>query len=178
MKKSLLVLLALIMSSMLLPTNASVLKAKAIEEISTTSPKEVISVKLSRGFSLDEQTELKKGYVLTGKMLNVKEPGKWHQNATFTFIPTSYTDTDGNKHEITKEIKATYRQKMKPDYKHSEITAGPWMFSPAYIDDTKKILNGETKEVWNEYENRTTPWGKGDQIDIKQNETIYFNFPD
>ena len=33
------------------------------------------------------------------------------------------------------------------------------------------------KEVWDEYSNRTTPWGKGTQIDIKANETIYFNFP-
>ena len=52
------------------------------------------------------------------------------------------------------------------------------MFSPAYIDDTKKILNGETKEVWDEYANRSTPWGKGVQIDIKPNETIYFNLPE
>ena len=121
---------------------------------------------------------MKKGYVLSGKMLNITEPEKWHKNASFTFIPTSYTDLDGNSHKIDKEIKTTYRQKMKPDYKHSEITAGPWMFSPAYIDDAKKLMNGETKEVWEDYSNRSTPWGKGVQIDIKPNETIYFNIPD
>lgn len=158
--------------------NADILKAKALEEISTTSPKEFISVKLSRDFDLDNETKLKNGYILTGKMLDITTPGKWHKNASFTFIPTSYTDLDGKCHEITKEIKATYRQKMKPDYKHSEITVGPWMFSPAYIDDTKKIVNGEGKEVFDDYCNRTTPWGKGTQIDIKSDETIYFNFPD
>ena len=160
------------------PVSAEVLKAKAIDEISTTSPKEIISVKLSRNFILDNEIELKKNYILTGKMLDITEPGKWHQNASFTFIPTSYTDLEGNSHQITKEIRATYRQKMKPDYKHSEITAGPWMFSPAYIDDTKKIIHGETKEVWDDYANRSTPWGRGIQIDIKPKETIYFNFPD
>ena len=157
---------------------AGVLKGKALEEISTSAPRDTISVKLVKSFDLDNETTLKKNYILMGKMLNVTEPGKWHQNASFTFIPTSYTDTDGVKHLINKEIKATYRQKMKADLKHSEITAGPWMFSPAYIDDTKKIINGEGKEVFNDYCDRTTPWGKGTQIDIKANETIYFNFPD
>ena len=168
----------IVVFSLFSSAQASILKGKAVEEISTAAPKDIISVTVSRNIALDNDIVLKKGYVLTGKMLNIVEPGQWHHNATFTFIPTSYTDTNGVKHAITKEIKGTYRQKMKPDYKHSEITAGWLMFSPAYIDDTKKILNGETKEVWNDYANRTTPWGKGVQIDIKPNETIYFNFPD
>ena len=111
-------------------------------------------------------------------MQDITEPEKWHHNASFTFIPISYTDLNGETHTITQEIKATYRQKMKPDYKHSEITFGWLMFSPAYIDDTKKIIHGEANEVWDEYANRSTPWGKGVQIDIKPDETIYFNFPD
>lgn len=176
MKKNLLyILLCIIICA---PVSAQVLKAKAIDEISTSSPKEFISVKLSREFVLDNETTLKKNYILTGKMLDVTEPEKWHHNASFTFIPTSYTDLDGKEHVISKEIKATYRQKMKPDYKHSEITLGPWLFSPSYIDNTKRMLHGETKEVWDEYANRSTPWGKGVQIDIKPNETLYFNFPD
>ena len=160
------------------PANAAVLKAKAVDEISTASPKEYIKVKLTRDFALDEGTILKKNYVLTGKMLDISEPGKWHKNASFTFIPTSYEDLDGQSYNISKEIKATYRQKMKPDYKHSEITVGPWMFSPSYIDNTKRMVNGETKEVFDEYCDRSTPWGKGTQIDIKPDEVLYFNFPD
>ena len=178
MKKSLLVLFALLIANMFVTAQASVMKATAVDEISTSSPKDVISVKLSKNFALDNQTTLKKGYILTGKMLNVEQPEEWHHNATFTFVPTHYKDLDGKEHTITKEIKATYRQKMQPDLKHSEITAGSMMFSPAYIDDTKKIIHGETKEVWDEYSNRTTPWGKGVNIDIKPNETLYFNFPD
>ena len=71
---------------------AGVLKGKAVEEISTTAPKDEISVTLVKKFALDDEIVLKKGYVLTGKMLGITEPGKWHQNASFTFIPTSYTD--------------------------------------------------------------------------------------
>ena len=173
------VLFAIVMSLGLFAyAQASVLKGRAIEEISTSNPKDTISIKISKTFTLSDDITLKKNYILTGKMQDITEPGKWHHNASFTFIPTSYTDLNREKHEITKEIKATYRQKMKPDYKHSEISLGNLMFSPAYIDDTKKIIHGETKEVWDEYANRSTPWGKGVQIDIKPNETIYFNFPD
>ena len=177
MKKNILLILLLGLV-ICIPAKADVMKAKAVDEISTTSPKEFIRVKLSRDFVLDNEIELKKDYILTGKMLNVNEPGKWHQNASFTFIPTSYMDNEGNTHEITKEIRATYRQKMKPDLKHSEITVGSMMFSPAYVDDAKKIMHGESKEVFDDYCDRTTPWGKGTQIDIEPDETIYFNFPD
>ena len=154
------------------------MKAKAIDQISTTSPKDNISVKLSRDFALDNDIQLKENYILTGKMLDVTEPGKWHQNASFTFIPTSYIDTVGTRHEITKEIRGTYRQKLKPDMEHSEITVGSMMFSPSYVKDAKMIAHGESKEVWDDYCDRSTPWGKGTQIDIKPNETIYFNFSD
>ena len=177
MKKN--ILLILVLSLIICaPARAGVLKAKAVDEISTTAPKEYISVKLVKNFALDDETKLKKNYILTGKMLNISEPGKWHQNASFTFVPTSYTDLNGDKHTINKEIKAAYRQKMQPDLKHSEITVGSLMFSPAYIDDTKKIIHGEGKEVFKDYADRTTPWGKGTQIDIKPDEVIYFNFPD
>ena len=177
MKKNILFILVLGLI-ICLPTKAEVMKAKAINEISTANPEEFISVELSRDFTLDNEIILKKKYILTGKMLDITEPGKWHHNASFTFIPTSYTDLDGTTHEITKEIRATYRQKIKPDLKHSEITVGPWMFSPAYIDDTKKIIHGKTKEVFEGYCDRSTPWGKGTQIDIKPKEKIFFNFPD
>lgn len=177
MKKIVLLFLILLLNLSLV-ASARVLKAKALEEISTTSPRDVIAIKVSKTFALDDSITLKKGYILTGKMLDIKQPENWHHNATFTFIPTSYTDLNHETHKITKEIKATYRQKMKPDYKHSEISIGNFFFSPSYFDNTKRMLNGETKEVFEEYADRTTPWGKGTQIDIKTDETIYFNFPD
>ena len=89
------------------PVNAEVLKAKAIETISTKTPKEIISVRLVRDFSIDKDINLKKDYILTGQMIDIVTPDKWHQNASFTFIPTSYTDNEGNIHQITKEIKAS-----------------------------------------------------------------------
>ena len=173
------VLFIVLLSLMIcISSNAEVLKAKAVNEISTKSPKEVISVKLVRDFVLDNETTLKKDYILTGKMLDITSPDKWHQNASFTFIPTSYKDTDGNEYEIKKEIKATYRQKIKPISKEWGVGVGDFYFSPSYIDSAKRIAKGEGKEVFDEYCDKTTPWGKGVQIDIKPDETIYFNFPD
>ena len=111
-------------------------------------------------------------------MLDIVAPDKWHHNASFTFIPTSYKDISGNEHEITKEIKATYRQKIKPVSKEWGVGVGDLYFTPSYIDNTKRIVKGESKQVFDEFCDKTTPWGKGVQIDIKPDEVIYFNFPD
>ena len=177
MKRNLLftLLLSLLMVS---SAKAEVLKARAIDYVSTKNPKDVISVKLVRDFTLDNETTLKEGYILTGKMLEISNPDKWHKNASFTFIPTSYTDTQGNKYEIAKEIRATYRQKIKPVSTEWGVGVGDYYFSPSYVDSTKRIVKGEGKEVFDEYCDKTTPWGKGIQVDIKADEVLYFNFPD
>ena len=165
--------------TMYMSANAEVMKAISVDGVSTKNPKEFINIKLVRNFNLDNEITLKKGYILTGKMLDIESPGKWHHNASFTFIPTSYTDTEGNEFAIEKEIRATYRQKIKPAYQQSEIgLPGGFYFSPSYITNAKRMANGETKEVFDEYCDRSTPWGKGTQVNIKPNEVLYFNFPD
>ena len=169
--------------------NAQVFKGRALNEISTKNPQETIKVKALKDLNLGNGVIIEKDSVITGKMTDVVSPEKFHKNASFTFIPTEYTDNDGVVHMISTEVKATYRQKLKPDLKHSEISVGmstdgsdpansAFVFSPSYISNAKKIMKGESKEVWDEYQNRNTPWGKGEEINIKTNEVIYFNFPD
>ena len=169
--------------------NAQVFKGSALDEISTKNPKEFIKVKALRDLNLGNGVIIKKDSIITGKMTEVVSPEKFHKNASFTFIPTKYIDNNGVKHSISNEIKATYRQKLKPDLKHSEIGVGVttngsdpsnsmFIFSPSYISNAKKIVKDEGKEVWEDYENRNTPWGKGEDININPNEVIYFNFPD
>ena len=193
------VLLSLITMTTVMTVNAQVFKGKALSEISTTNPSETIKVQAMKDINLGDGIEIKKGdtitgkmtdivspqkFTITGKMTDIVSPQKFHKNSSFTFIPTEYTSKDGKTHKITSEIKATYRQKMKADFEHSEIGVGGtdsnsmFVFSPSYISNTKKILNGQGKEVWNDYQNRSTPWGKGEEINIKTNELIYFNFPD
>ena len=70
--KKVFLLISIFLLAVCIPAKADVLKAKAVDEISTASPKEFISVKLVRDFKLNDQVELKKGYVLTGKMLDIK----------------------------------------------------------------------------------------------------------
>ena len=164
--------------TMYISANAEVMKATSVDGVSTKNPKEIINVKMVRDFNLDNDITLKKGYILTGKMQDIVNPDKWHHNASFTFIPTSYTDMEGNEYHITKEIKATYRQKIKPVSKEWGVGVGDLYFSPSYITNAKRMANGETKEVFDEFCDKTTPWGKGTQIDIKPNEVLYFNFPD
>ena len=169
--------------------DAQVFKGRSLCEISTQNPQDTIELKSLKKLDLGNGTIIEKNSIIKDKMTDVVSPEKFHKNASFTFIPTEYTDSKGIKHLISNEIKATYRQKLKPDFEHSEIGVGMttdgsdpsnsmFIFSPSYISNTKRIVKGEGKEVWNEYQNRTTPWGKGEHINIKQNEIIYFNFPD
>ncbi len=176
MKKILLFLVVMTICTM--PVSAKVFKGKAVETISTKDPSAQISVKSVRNFDM-QGIKIKKGYILTGTMSNIVPPGKWHHNASFTFTPQYYTDKEGNKHKINETIEATYRQKLKPDFRNSVISSpNSFSFSPGYILDTQRVIKGEGKEVVDEYVNRTTPWGKGVEIKIKPNEKIYFNFPD
>lgn len=187
MKKMCLSLMALICCMGVV--NAQVFKGKAVEKISTKSPSEIIKIKALRDLNLGNGLIIEKNSIITGKMTDVASPEKFHKNASFTFIPTSYTDPEGLEHSIDKEVKAIYRQKLKPDFKHSEISFGmssngkdplnsAFFFSPSYFSNTKKIIKGEGKEVWEDYKNRNTPWGYGEDINIKAKEVIYFNFPD
>ena len=174
MKKN--ILIALFCIALVVPAQAELLKAKAIDGISTKAPKEVINVRVLRNFALDKETVLKEGYVLTGKMTDIVEPDKWQQDASFTFVPISYTDTQGNKHEITSGIKATYKQKIDPAI--SELGVGlpsGGYFAPQYVINLNRKAKKEDAE---ENVSRTAPWGKGLQLDIKPEELIYFSFPD
>ncbi len=176
MKKILLLLTVIAIFAM--PVSAKVFKGKAVEAISTKNPTNVISVKSVRNFDM-QGIEIKRGYILTGTMSDIVHPTKWHHNASFTFTPQYYTDKKGNKHKIDKTIKATYRQKLKPDFRNSVISSpNSFSFSPGYIPDTVRVFKGEGKEVVDEYVNRSTPWGKGVEIKIKAKEKLYFNFPD
>ncbi len=175
MKKFLLILFFMVF--FLAPASAKVFKGKAVGAISTKDPTPVISVKSVRNFDM-QGIEIKRGYILTGTMSDVVAPNKWHHNASFTFTPKYYTDKKGNRHEIDKTIKATYRQKMKPDFRNSEIMFGTFRFCPGYIPDTMRIFKGQGKEVVSDYANRSTPWGQGYEIEIKSKEKIYFNFPE
>ncbi len=167
----------MVLTILTLPAQAKVFKGKAVDRVYTKDGAHTISVKSVRNFDMDG-IQIKKGYVLTGQMTGITSPESWHHNASFTFIPHYYTDNNGTQHQINKTIKATYRQKMKPDYRNSHISGGIIDFSPGYVPDTIKVFKGEGKEVAESYYNRTTPWGKGTEIEIKPNETIYFNFPD
>ena len=135
-----LILLFLFMTS----ADAQVFKGRSLSEISTKNPQDIIEVKALKELKLGNGVIIEKNSIITGKMTDVVSPEKFHKNASFTFIPTEYTDSKGIKHLISNEIKATYRQKLKPDFEHSEIGVGMttdgsdpsnsmFIFSPSYI---------------------------------------------
>ncbi|MCR5265055.1 MAG: hypothetical protein K6E29_00500, partial [Cyanobacteria bacterium RUI128] len=97
-----------------LPAQAEVMAVQAITTVSTDKPDSVIKVKVIRDCKLGD-VELKIGYILEGKMLNVINPKRLKRNASFTFYPTYYHDLNGDVIRFTKVYVGEFSPKFEID---------------------------------------------------------------
>jgi len=102
--------LFLIFVSFQLSTSAQVLKAKAIDEISTAYPKNIVKIEVLKDVILSE-IQLKKGYVVVGSLTDVKSPNKGAKEASFTFTIIKYFDLNNREYNVEQEIKTVYKRK-------------------------------------------------------------------
>lgn len=145
MKKLVLFLLLFLLTS--LSANAKTLKGKVIGEISTYYPKETIKIEVTKSVTI-KNTELKKGYIVTGTMTDVKSPDKGQNEASFVFTITDYTDTDGTNHKALEELKTTYSPKSFLDkgfFKDADLSLTPNM--PIQVDNS--LTNSSTRDYKN-----------------------------
>ncbi len=108
MKKVLLIFVFFMCTT--LTANAQTMKAKAIDEISTMYPKDIVRIELTNNIDLSG-LELKKGYIIYGSMTDVKSPNRAAKEASFTFTLVKYKDLNNIEHKINKEIKTVYKRK-------------------------------------------------------------------
>ena len=134
--------------------NAQILKAKAIDEISTVYPKDYVKIEVSKNIVL-KGLELKKGYVVTGAISDVQSPRKGAKEACFTFTLTKYKDLSGIEHEITEEIKTTYKQQ-------------DFWFNSKFLQETEFSFSPIPNANMNAYGNETDITGRSSQnLNIK-----------
>lgn len=113
MKKILLTITLLFFG--LIPAFADTMVVQAQSEISTTRPDEIVKVQVLRDCSLNG-TELKIGYVLTGKII-ITDAKRLKRNATFSFYPINYTDLNGNTVRFTELYYGKFSAKFEIDPK-------------------------------------------------------------
>lgn len=161
-----------------MPAVAEVMAVEAVTEISTEKPEAMIQVKVIRDCSLGG-TELKIGYILDGKILNVTDPKRLKQNASFTFYPMTYTKPDGSKSRFTKVYVGTYSPKFEIDAgklaKSAALTVGNHFvkgMSTGFYAVVGAVENDKGNRLksaaHNVYENSVLSYTeKGEQLDIK-----------
>lgn len=100
---------------------AETIKAEAITPFSTESPSKTIKFKVIEDISFDGIT-LPKGSTVKADIKDIAGPKRLKRNATFTVVPKTYTDLNGN----TKHFKNNYvcKYSLPIDKKDVAIKAG------------------------------------------------------
>lgn len=147
MKKFLLIFLIFIGTT--LTANAQIMKAKAIDEISTMYPKDIVRIELINNINLSG-IELKKGYVVIGSMTDVKSPKKGDKEASFVFTIVKYKDLDGLDHDLSKVIKTVYKRKT-------------FKFGGEFLNDADFSFSPIPNANFNAYGNETDITGRTSQ---------------
>ena len=184
--------------------NAQTLKAKAIDEISTAYPKDVVRLELTNNVNLSG-IELQKGYVVYGTLTDVKSPNKGAKEASFVFTLKKYKDLNNTEYEISKEIKTTYTRKHLK-FGETFLREADFSFSPMpnanmnmYGNETditgrtqnmnnmpikplsiaESFLPNEMKnDIKDETEYKTGLLSDGEDLLILPGDRIKLNFPD
>lgn len=104
MKKLLILFLILFIQFFYTNCKAKTIKVVALENFDSLNPPKNFSVNLDETFKLSEEKSLYKYYTLKGYIYEVIPPKRLKQNASFIFIPTSYTDYSNKTHELTNVV--------------------------------------------------------------------------
>lgn len=94
---------------------AEVLKVESLSSFSTSKPPEFISLKTMSSVALDENITIPEGVIVKGRLTEVKRPKRLKRNASFSVIPVSYVDVNGNEVEIPVEYIGKFSPKFEID---------------------------------------------------------------
>ncbi len=110
--KKFLILFAFILVFVCQPVFAETIRVQALEDFTTENPLGYMSVKAMDDLVLDEDLIIKSESIIKGKIVDVKSPKRLKRNASFKFIPLSYTDMSGKTFEIKGYYPAKYTTKL------------------------------------------------------------------
>lgn len=171
------------------PAIAETMAVQSLSEISTEKPEAIIKLKVARNCKLDN-VELKEGYILEGKILNVIDPKRLKQDAKFTFYPTYYTNLKGKKSRFAKVYVGEYTPNFEIDAaklaKTAALTVGNHFvkgISTGFYAVEGAVENEDGNRVksaaHNVYENSIFSYAeKGEQLDIKPDTYFGLRFDD
>lgn len=143
-------------------------------------------VKVLDGIVLDENLLFENGYIVEGRIVDVTNPKRLKRNATFSFVPVSFTDDKGNFTYIKGYYPAKYTTKINKGQLAKSAALGVGSFFIKGLSMGYSAVEGAVK---NEKDNRfkssvnavyeDSPFSyveKGGEIIIKKDQNFFLNF--
>ena len=175
------------MTGMLSGAYAKTIEVVSLSDFSTANPPASISVQVLESVDLSEETTIKAGATLHGKLVDVVSPKRLKKDATFSFVPTSYKYQDGETEIVKEEVTAKYTKTLnKKKLAKSAVLGVGGMFLKGLGTGVAAIEGAVKNEEGNPvksaaisaYEASPVSYvEKGKDLVIKTNQTFYLKFP-
>lgn len=187
MKKILLISLALLVIQ---PVMAKNIKVEALDNFSTANPPKTWKVKVLETFVADNGVTIHQGTIIDGDIVNVKSPQRLKRNATFRFVPKTYTDPKiGATKTVKRDFEGKYSSTGNIDKKElaktGAISAGNMLIG-SFVAPTVGLVEGvvANKEgnraksaVVGAYERTPLSYAnKGEEIEFRQGQVFTMSF--
>ena len=176
----------LLCSCLSAPALAKSVPVQALDDFTTENPPRTMSVRILEDITIDENVSFKNGDVIEGKIVDVKDPKRLKRNATFSFVPLSYTNENDETIEIRGYYPAKYTTKLNKGQLAKSAALGVGNFFVKGLSLGYSAVEGAVK---NEKDNRfkssvhevyeDSPFSyveKGGEIVIKKDQQFYLNF--
>lgn len=175
-----------IMGMLVQPVFAKTVPVQALEDFSTANPPRTMRVKILDGVVIDDNLLFENGYIVEGKIVDVKDPKRLKRDATFTFVPMNFMDDKGNISIIKGYYPAKYTTKINKGELAKSAALGVGNFFVKGLSMGYSAVEGAVK---NEKDNRfkssvnavyeDSPFSyveKGGEIVIQKEQNFYLNF--
>lgn len=176
----------LILGMLVQPAYAKTIPVQALDDFTTEKPSHTLQVKILEGIVLDENLMFENGYIVEGRIVDVKNPKRLKRNATFSFVPTSFIDENGKITYIKGYYPAKYTTKINKGQLAKSAALGVGNFFVKGLSIGYSAVEGAVK---NEKDNRfkssvnavyeDSPFSyveKGGEIVIQKDQNFFLNF--
>lgn len=168
------------------PVFAKAIAVQALDDFSTENPSSTMRVKTLEDIVINENTTINSGDIVEGKIVDVASPKRLKRDASFTFVPLSYTDINGKTFDIKGYYPAKYTTKLNKGELAKTAALGVGNFFVKGLSLGYSAVEGAVK---NEKDNRfkssinsvyeDSPFSyveKGEEIVIKKEQNFFLNF--
>ncbi len=168
------------------PVFAKAIAVQALDDFSTENPSSSMRIKMLEDVVIDDNVTLNFGYIVSGKIVDVTEPKRLKRDASFTFVPLTYTDLNGKTVDIKGYYPARYTTKLDKGELAKTAALGVGSFFVKGLSLGYSAIEGAVK---NEKDNRfkssvnevyeDSPFSyveKGGEILIQKEQNFFLNF--